>query len=297
MIQSMTGFATKTITITKGTDQKAHITILLKSLNSRYFELNAKLPQPLSHLETELIKRFKKELHRGYLHFIVTVDNPTIFKGNVQPSMGLAHSYAKAIKKLKKDFNITQELSLESLVRLPHIFSIQEEGLDKQSAAAIMQAADELAHNVIKERKKEGAELEKDLKKRIQEMEIEIAAIATRSHEHVQEQKDKLNNLTKELAGQKAELADARKSALYTLLDKIDVHEEIVRFKSHLENLTALLKLDQIEKGKRIDFTLQELAREINTIAAKCSDWQISKLAINIKVEIEKAREQAQNIV
>jgi len=88
-----------------------------------------------------------------------------------------------------------------------------------------------------------------------------------------------------------------RKNALFALLDKMDIHEEIVRFKSHLKSLHHQLDSAEIEKGKRLDFTLQELGREINTIAAKCSDATIGALAINVKVELEKAREQTQNIV
>ncbi len=128
-------------------------------------------------------------------------------------------------------------------------------------------------------------------------MKKEITAIEKRFKEQVIEHKEKLNTLMQELHADESELATARKTALYMALEKIDIHEEIVRFFSHLENLTLLLNSDDIEKGKRSDFTLQELAREINTITAKCSDARISQLAINIKVDIEKAREQVQNIV
>jgi uncharacterized protein (TIGR00255 family) len=92
-------------------------------------------------------------------------------------------------------------------------------------------------------------------------------------------------------------LADMRKNALFALLDKMDIHEEIIRFKSHTENIKKQIAGQSIEKGKKLDFTLQELGREINTITAKCSDALIGAHAIDIKVEIEKAREQIQNIV
>lgn len=297
MIQSMTGFASKTITITKDKDQKAHISLQLKSLNSRYFEVSTKLAHPLSHLETEFIKLFKKALHRGHLHFSVHLDNPAIFKGAVQPALDTVHDYVAAIKKIKTTCKINDPISLEILVRLPNIFHIEEQGLDQQSIKAITNATQDLITAVIHEREKEGKLLKKDLEKRIAFMQKEIAAIEKRFHEQVIEQKDKLTKLMQELAGDESELATMRKNALYTILDKIDIHEEIVRFASHLENLGLLLEGNEIEKGKRGDFILQELAREINTITAKCSDARISHLAINIKVEIEKAREQVQNIV
>jgi uncharacterized protein (TIGR00255 family) len=297
MMQSMTGFATKTISITKGKDQKATITISLKALNSRYFETNIKLPQPLSHLETDLIKLFKKTLYRGSIFLTVWLDNPAIFKGSIEPAMQTVSNYMKAIKQIKKEFSFEDAPTLDLITRLPNVFTIEEQVLDKQSSQEILKAAHELTATVVKEREKEGKQLQKDLERRFASMEKEIAGIDLRYQEHMEEQKKKLRDLMQELGEHESELGDVRKSALYTLLDKIDINEEIVRFKSHLKNIQFLLDTPEEEKGKRIDFTLQELAREINTITAKCSDAQISKRAINVKVEIEKAREQTQNIV
>lgn len=297
MIQSMTGFATKTITITKGKDQKAHISIQIKALNSRYFEVSTKLPHVLSHLETDFIKLFKKSLHRGHIHFNVHLDNPSIFKGSIEPALGTLHDYVAAITKIKKEYKIDDPITIEMLVRLPNVFNIEEQGLDKQSIQAITKATHDLIAVVVQEREKEGKQLQKDLEKRIAFMKKELAALEKRFQEHLKEQKEKLNALMKDLAGDESDLANTRKNALYAVLDKIDIHEEIVRFESHLVNMDSLLESDTIETGKRFDFILQELAREINTITAKCLDAHISNLAINIKVEIEKAREQAQNIV
>lgn len=293
----MTGFAAKTITITKDKDQKAHISLQLKALNSRYFEVSAKLPHTLSHLETEFIKLFKKALHRGHIHFSVHLDNPSIFKGAVQPAIDTAHDYLAAINRIKKECKLSDPITIEMIVRLPNIFHIEEQGLDKQTISTITKATEDLITDVMHERAKEGKQLKKDLEKRISFMEKEIAAIEKRFQEQVIEQKEKLTQLMKDLEGDESELATTRKNALYAVLDKIDIHEEIVRFASHLENIASLLESDDIEKGKRGDFILQELAREINTITAKCSDARISQLAINIKVDIEKAREQVQNIV
>ncbi len=293
----MTGFATKTTTITKGKDQKANITIHLKTLNSRYFEVNTKLPQPLSHLETDLIKLFKKKLHRGSVFLTVYLDNLAIFKGAVEPALQTVKSYVNAINQIKKQFLFKESPTLDMITRLPNVFTIEEQNLDKQSSQEIVKAVHELVETVIKEREKEGKQLKKDLDNRFSAMRKEIKVIEARYHAHMEEQKKRLRNLLDELGDDTSDLAQARKSALYTILDKIDINEEVVRFQSHLENIAQLLDAPGNEKGKRLDFSLQELAREINTIAAKCSDAAISKRAINIKVEIEKAREQAQNIV
>ncbi len=112
-----------------------------------------------------------------------------------------------------------------------------------------------------------------------------------------EEWKKKVHNTLQEIGADENLIANAQKSGLYSMLDKIDIHEEITRLNSHLDHVVTNLQSDEPEKGKRLDFTLQELGREINTIAAKCSDSTISTHAINVKVEIEKIREQIQNIV
>ena len=297
MIQSMTGFASKTLTIVRDKDNKAHISIHLKTLNARYFELNAKLPHALSHLETDLLKLFKKTLVRGYVYFNVFIDNPSIFKGALEPSMGIAEGYVDSIEKIRTRFKIKETVSLDTLIRLPNMFNVREQDIDTKSSQVIMKATNQLIKLLIQERKKEGAELKKDIEQRFDIMEKEIDIINRRSKLLMEEQKKKINALIQELKDEQNDQTEIRKNMLYTALDKMDIHEEIVRFQSHLKNLRHLFNEPDIEKGKRLDFTLQELAREINTITAKCSDSKICEQAINIKVEIEKSREQTQNIV
>jgi uncharacterized protein (TIGR00255 family) len=296
-MHSMTGFATKTITITRGPDQKAHISLHLKTLNGRYFEANIKLPPTLSYLETDLLKLFKNTLQRGTVNFAVYLDNPSLFKGSIEPALSTVKGYIAALNKIKKECNLNDPITIATLVRLPNIFNVEEQVLDKQSADAILATTDELIAAVIHERKKEGTQLKKDIEKRVTFLTKEINRIEKRSHQHIAEQKEKLQQLIQELSGDDSDSAATRKNTLYGILDKINIHEEIVRFKSHLHNIKELLKQPTLEKGKRLDFILQELAREINTITAKCSDALISNLAINVKVDIEKAREQVQNIV
>lgn len=293
----MTGFASKTLTIIRDKDNKANVSIHLKTLNARYFELNAKLPHALSHLETDLLKAFKKTLHRGYVYFNVFIDNPSIFKGAIEPSMGTVEGYISSIETISTRLKIKEKISLDTLVRLPNVFNVKEQEIDKKSSDVIMKATTQLIKQLILERKKEGAELKKDFELRFAIMAKEIDIIKNRSKQLIEEQKKKINQLTQESKDEQNEITESRKSVLYTMLDKMDIHEEIVRFQSHLKNMNSLLQSSEAEKGKRLDFTLQELAREINTITAKCSDSKICEQAINIKVEIEKAREQTQNIV
>ena len=139
--------------------------------------------------------------------------------------------------------------------------------------------------------------LSKDLYQRIAIIQQEMNVITQRAHIFVAESKKKILDTLQEIGADENLIINAQKNGLYAMLDKIDIHEEITRLTSHLEDLTTQLKSQDIEKGKRLDFILQELGREINTIAAKCSDSTISSHAINVKVEIEKMREQIQNIV
>lgn len=293
----MTGFASKTLTIIRDKDNKANVSIHLKTLNARYFELNAKLPHALSHIETDLLKLFKKTLHRGYIYFNVFIDNPSIFKGAIEPSMGTVEGYMSSIDKISTRLKIKDKISLDTLVRLPNVFNVKEQEIDKKSSDVIMKATTQLIKQLILERKKEGAELKKDFELRFAIMAKEIDIIKNRSKQLIEEQKKKISLLTQESKDEQNEITESRKGVLYTMLDKMDIHEEIVRFQSHLKNMNDLMQSSDAEKGKRLDFTLQELAREINTVTAKCSDSKICEHAINIKVEIEKTREQTQNIV
>ncbi len=296
----MTGFATKTVTLIKDKEHKAHVSLSLKSLNARYFEVNAKLPYALSHLETDLIKLFKESLHRGYIYFTIHMDNPSIFKGSVEPSMGMVEGYAQSLSAIKKHLNLPDPITLDMIAHLPNIFNIAEQSIDKQSTDTLLNAINELIKDLISEREKEGKKLQIDMENRIAIMLAGIIEIEKMSALLVEEQKKKINAILAEVRtdqNDEQEIAETRKNTLYSVLDKMDIHEEIVRFKSHLENLQLHIDAKEIEKGKRLDFTLQELAREINTVTAKCSDASICKQAINIKVEIEKVREQTQNII
>jgi len=297
MIRSMTGFASKLITLSFDKDRKANIEMSLKSLNSRFFEATCKLNYQLSALETELTKLLKKKLFRGKIYFTLYTSNQDLFKGAITPSLETINSYAQAIDQAKKTCKLEGQLSVSDLIRLPNVFAVEEKEIDTTTKKQIFDAADQLITTLIAEQEKEGIELKNDMEKRIAIMRTEIDAIEQASGKLIEVQKAKVEQALQDIQGDENTLAEIQKHAAYTLLDKMDINEEIVRFKSHIKNLDDQLTSETVEKGKRLDFTLQELAREINTIAAKCSDATISSRAITIKVELEKTREQAQNIV
>jgi len=296
MIQSMTGFATTTFILTRD-NEKSTITMNLKTLNTRFFETTCKFPVALFHLETKIVKYLKKRLHRGRIYFTIYLSNPNIFQGNISPALSTIKEYANAMKQIKQQLSISEPLSLKDILLLPDIFNIEKKGINKESEQLIFDTIDNLINQIIAERTQEGKVIRQDIDERINITKQNITVIEKLAQEMIEQQKSKIHALLQEIGTDESMLAEAQKNALYITLDKIDIHEEIVRFKSHLQNLAQDITTDEIEKGKRLDFILQELGREINTITAKCSDATISRHAINIKVEIEKIREQVQNIV
>lgn len=297
MVLSMTGFATKTITLQLEKNVKVNLTINVKSLNSRFFETTFKQPYALANLETELIKILKKKLVRGHIYCSMHLDNQSLLKGSVEPSMPIIEGYCKAIDAIKAQQKIEGSFVLSDLLKLPDVFVMGEKELAPSLVQTIYAEFNALVDALIETKKQEGITLAKDLSQRIAIMEKELANIETAFLVLIEDQKQKVNQGLQAIEGDESKFASARKDALFAILDKLDIHEEIVRFRSHVKSLTQQLESSDLEKGKRLDFTLQELGREINTISAKCSDATIGAHAINIKVEVEKAREQAQNIV
>jgi uncharacterized protein (TIGR00255 family) len=296
MMQSMTGFATKNAILISDFGKKASIFLSLKSLNGKFFELNCKLPLALSHLETVILKQLKNRLKRGHVFLICYLNNTDIMQGTVEPALNVIHNYIKAIEHIKQECHLTQSVTLDHILRLPNIFSMQEQLADQSIEKNFLTLIDELADEVNSARIKEGQEITQDILLRLKNMQTYIDVIAKEANNFVERTKAKIQQFLP-IESEQTDTNDAQKNTLLALLDKIDIHEEISRFKSHLQNMLTQLNASSVEKGKILDFILQELMRETNTINAKCSDATIAKYAIDAKVEIEKIREQVQNIV
>ena len=297
MFISMTGFASKAITITLEDGNKVTITRSIKSLNSRLFVTTFKMPYALSSLETELIKLFKEKLIRGHIYCTLYLGGKSSLQSAIEPAMNTVKGYLNAASLIKKECGLTDQLSLDTLLMLPDVFVVHDKEIDHALMQQIMAQAALLIQELIAVKAEEGVSLKKDLVQRMAIVDQEMSAIEQAASMLLEEQKQKVSKELQTIDLDETKLSDIRKAALYAILDKIDIHEEIVRFKSHLKNIHEQIESASIEKGKRLDFTIQELGREINTIGAKCSDASIGKRAINVKVELEKAREQVQNIV
>ena len=302
----MTGFATSTAEITLPNEETVILSLNMKSLNSRFFEASCKLPSLLSNLEIPIQKMLKKKLHRGHVFLHIKVVNSEILKEAVTPSIHTINNYLNAINIIQKEFNLTDQVTLDQILRLPNALQTNESQLDKTTEQSILDLVLQLAESLSETQKKEGSMLEKDIREQLELMRNKTSIIKNLSLDSIELKKNELKKILSSLTifdqaeGEKSDeqcLLETKKTTLLYEIEKIDINEEIVRFNSHLKSITDQLSAQQATKGKKLDFTIQELNREINTIASKCSNVEISSLVIDIKSELEKAREQAQNII
>jgi uncharacterized protein (TIGR00255 family) len=300
----MTGFSSAIITLPiedahTGTVYNVQVSLTLKTLNSRFFEATCRLPTSLSFLETELIKYFKQEFHRGTIQFTLYMSSPSMLTGTIEPAHATIQGYLSALEKIQQECNLKGDITLRDLMLLPNIFETRDTPLAEATVERIWEEIHALTKKCNDARMLEGKALEKDLRERVQSIRALMNTLAPRALEANEHKKKQLiDNLRIMLSEVSSELtAESQIAAIYNQLERSDIHEEIVRFTTHLTTLDEILVSSEISHGKKLDFTLQEIFRETNTIAAKCSDAVISGLAISIKVELEKAREQAQNII
>ncbi len=300
----MTGFSSAIITLpiadaATGSAHDVQVSLTLKSLNSRFFEASCRLPTSLSFLETELIRYFKNEFHRGTIQFTIYMSSPSALTGIIEPAISTVRGYLTALEKIKKECHVQGEVTLRDLISLNNIFEMKEAPLSEETLEQLWKEIRALTKKCNEARNLEGKSLEHDLSERVRHIRNLINILEPRALEAMAlKKKQLLDNLRALLSDVSSELtAESQISAIYNQMERMDIHEEIVRFNTHLATLDEILTSQEISHGKKLDFTLQELFRETNTIASKCSDAIISGLAISIKVELEKAREQAQNII
>lgn len=297
MLMSMTGFSTRTLTMTLQ-GSPITLTMTLKSVNGRFFELNCKLPYALSNLETECSKTLKQNLKRGTVYFSVNCTQPSALRGAPQPAVGTIKQYLAGLEQIQKECNLPGTVTINDLITLPYLFETVEEPLDETAKKTFLEGLNPLIQDLLAERQREGAALATDLLQRVKKLRELIAQIAPRAHVVMAERKAALLEQFKPLlTAVQEEIKEQHLATIYQQLDRLDIHEEMVRFTTHLDHFEATIRTSEEEKGKKLDFTLQELFREINTMASKCTDAEISTATIAMKVEVEKAREQVQNIV
>jgi uncharacterized protein (TIGR00255 family) len=298
MISSMTGFATITATTVLGGEQ-TDIVITLKSFNGRFFEAQCKISHAFSVLEVAITRKLKTALIRGTVQCqIYARSSHTTLGSQIVPAWNTLDGYIAAEKEIATRYNLPRTLDIKTLLTLPHACDIVESTIAPQDHTPILELLDRALVILQEDRTREGNSLKKDLIERITSIATLFNQIPPRSEKLVTERRKELVcQMEKLLHNSPQETRDQQLVALDQQINRLDIHEEIARFSTHLSQLISIIEDRNHEKGKRLEFTLQELLREINTIAAKSPDTELTPTAINIKVELEKIREQVQNIL
>ena len=291
MVSSMTGYG-------RGETVKENISVVveLRSVNHRYFEFSCRVPRGYVFLEDKLKTFCQQRITRGKVDLFLTLDVTASDNVVVEINHSLASGYVNAIKELSETYEINDGFSAVTLARFPDIFTVKSQALDEDNVWSVVEEAVSLAlDGFTAMRAKEGKKLYDDVKSRVETILEKVAFVEERSPETVKAYREKLETRIREM------LADATvdegrlltETAIFA--DKVAVAEETVRLRSHIKQLMELLESD-IAVGRKLDFIVQEMNREANTIGSKAQDIEIAHTVVDIKAEIEKIREQIQNI-
>lgn len=291
MIKSMTGYG-RSQQIIEGMD----ITVEIKSVNHRYFEFSARIPRVYGFLEEKLKSFVQSSVSRGKVDCFVQIETLETPASVVQVNTALAEGYIGALRELEEKFCLRNDISVGLVARYPDVLTVRKAETDEEAIwAAVQTVAGKALESFLRMREREGEKLREDILNRSDEILRSVEVIEKRSPETVAEYKDKLTARIKEL------LVDARvdeqrlltEAAIFA--DKVAVDEETVRLRSHMEQLHRFLDSENAI-GRKLDFLVQEMNREGNTIGSKAQDVEIVRKVVDIKAEIEKIREQVQNI-
>lgn len=291
MLKSMTGFArSESVTL------ESKITVELKSVNHRYCEMSIKMPKKLGFLETKIRNLLKEYVSRGKMDVFISYEDYTDSRECVKYKEEIAGQYVRVIEQMAERFGLSSGLTAERLSRRPEVLTLEEERVDEENVwNGLEKTVREAAELLVESRLREGVSLKKDIGKKLDSMIDRVDFIEQRSPDIVKEYREKLTaKVTELLNGTKLE--EGILAAEITLFaDKICVDEETVRLRSHIGNMKRTLE-EEGSIGRKLDFIAQEMNREANTILSKSNDLQVSDCAIELKTEIEKVREQIQNI-
>lgn len=298
MIQSMTGFATRTISLSLTSGNETTATLTLKTVNGRFFDINCKVPYALAAIEPLITQRCRALLQRGSVIFSLQLSHPLALKTIVTPAYELAAAYVEALHSVQQRLNLPGEITIKDLAQFPHFLETVDIPVPETTIAAIMHACEALIHDLMAMRTREGEALTYDLCSNITAIESYIAQLVPRAELVTKERTEYLLQQIRDvLATAPEEVRAAHLQALYENIEKVEVNEELVRLKAHVAALYQTLGSSEVVKGKKIDFILQEMFREINTLGAKLTDAASLEPIINIKTCLERMREQGQNIV
>ena len=291
MIKSMTGFGRyETVT------DEYRIAVEIKSVNHRYCDLNIKLPKKFNEIENTLRMMMKEIAERGKVDVYVSYEDYAGKGTHVHYHPQIAKEYVKVAAQVAEEFELHNSLSAERLLGFADVISLEEESNDLESVFPIVtQTLQKAGEQFIASREREGEQLYQDIKGKLAYLLTLVAQVEERSPQMLQEHRQKLLEKVQELLGDRKIDEGILATELIVYADKVCVDEETVRLRSHIDAMSETLDMEA-GGGRKLDFIAQEMNREAKTILSKANDKELSGIAINLKTEIEKIREQIQNI-
>ncbi len=294
MVCSMTGFGRSEIT----EGQRKYI-VELKSVNNRYLDINIKMPKKFNAFDSAIRAELKKYMKRGKVDVFISYEDFSESDSRVKYNRAIAREYYEYLKEMSEEFGLDNDVRISALSRFPEVFTMEEEELDEEEVwSGICKALNEAGKQFYDSRLREGEYLSKDLTDKLDGMLENVEYISERSPEIITEYKTRLREKIQDLLEDKQ--VDENRIAMEVTIyaDKVCVDEEITRLRSHIKATCDALKVgdDKDGIGRKLDFLAQEMNREANTILSKSTDLKISDRGIALKTDIEKVREQIQNI-
>ena len=292
MIRSMTGFGRGTF----ANDEREYI-VEIKSVNHKFADVNIKMPYVLSFLEDKIKKHILEKVARGKIDVNITFNNNSNIGKKVTLNQEMAKVYISELKKMAEENNIIDDISIMKVSRLPDVLNILQDDNTDLFWNELVVAIDEALSGFMQTKEKEGSKLAEDMQIRLDNVFQNISKISEYSSGLIEQYVVKLRDRIKEML--QTDIVDEARIAQEVVIyaDKTSIEEEVTRLKSHIAQFKELLNTKDIVKvGKKLDFIIQEMNRETNTIGSKSSCLEITNLVIEIKTELEDIREQVQNI-
>ena len=291
MVKSMTGYGRAVETV-----NGREFTVELRSVNNRYLDCSVKLPRSLSFTEEAVKQAVKATISRGKVDVFISVHADGASDVKVTLNAAMVEGYLAAMKQMVTDFGVQDDISVSLISRMPEVFTVEKPEVDEaQLLADLMSVVSKALANYDAMRAAEGKALENDLRSRGNTILELVSQVEAGNGQTVIDYRTRLENKLKEVLANTAidESRILTEAAIFA--DKVAVDEETVRLRSHLEQMNTMLSGGGAI-GRKLDFLLQEMNRESNTIGSKCSDVRLARIVVDIKAELEKIREQTQNI-
>ncbi len=291
MIKSMTGFGRGEITT-----PTMEITVEIRSVNHRYFEFSAKTPRSYGFLDDKLKNFLQTRIARGKVEAYVQIKKVGAGIGSLQVNRELLHDYVNVLRELCSELNVQDDLSATSLLRIPEAFDMQQDVEEEETVVQEVLSAAEIAVDRFTEmRMHEGENLKKDVLERLANIEQNVGKVETNTEQTLTAYRSRLYAKIHEVLGDRTVDDQRVLTEVAIFADRIAVDEETVRLRSHIQQMRTMIE-ESVPIGRKLDFLIQEFNREANTIGSKAQNTQTAQIVVEIKADIEKIREQIQNI-